>query len=115
MPINFVRARIAKLLIKPPAAFQDDATHYLKIHICELERNHKDVTSGAPRPYVFVLPIAGCENGYTTWNNCQTGCWDYSNSSLGGKRNEINFTICVTIDDQEVAFEPELLLELEFE
>ena len=113
VPIVFNRARVSKLLIKPPVSFQDEKTHYLKLHICELQGDNKDVTvPRSVKPYVFVLPIAGCEKGYTTWNNCIAGCWDYVTTT---RKNEINFTIHATIDDTDVVFDDELLIELEFE
>ena len=113
VPVNFTRVRISKLLMKSPVAFQDDSTHYLKINACRLEQNNKDVTLDAPRPYVFVLGFAGCANGYTTFNNCNVGCWDYECKEV---RNEIILDLLITIDDQETVFDDgDLLLEFEFE
>jgi hypothetical protein len=62
--------------------------------------------------YVFVIGASGCEKGYTTWNNCQAGCWDYQCTE---RRNEINMTLKITIDDTEVVFDDPVMLELEFE
>jgi hypothetical protein len=97
--------------MKTPTAFNDDSTHYLKIHICELEKDSKDVTTSV-NSYFFVLGFSGCENGYVTWNNCQSDCWDYSDKE---RRNDINFHIKITIDDVEVVLDDYMMLELEFE
>ena len=113
IPIQYHKVRISKLLVKAPVAFQDDSTHYLKISVCQLERNHKDVTvQQTVKPYMFVLPISGCEKGFTSYQNCMMGCWDYINFQ---KNSEINMELVVTVDDQEVIFDDQLMLELEFE
>jgi hypothetical protein len=79
--------------------------------VCELERDSKDITN-LVKPYFFIIGVSGCEKNYTTWNNCNLDCWDYS---CVEKRNEINLKLRVTVDDQEIILNEAMMLELEFE